>query len=129
MTEMAKYLTEVKAKLGIKSDSQLALKIGISQTMVSHIMLGYTAPGDDVCVKIAKIAGDSPEYVMLLAHKSKATEATRPYWDHIFKLFEVISKKPALAASLALFLAFPFLAQGGSDFSLHNVTGIYLMRH
>lgn len=118
MTDFVKYLEGVKAKMGITSDRQLAMKIGVSPAYFSNIRLGQV-PHDDICLKIAELTGDNPEYVILLAHKSKANEATRPYWDHIFKVFEAI-QKPALAASLALFLALPFIAQGSLPF--HGLT-------
>lgn len=117
MTEIAKYLTGVKVKMGVKSDLQLALRLGISQGMVNKIMMGVATPGDEVCIKIAELAGENPERVILLAHKSKASEKTRTYWEHIFNLLPE-PKKTAVAASLALLIAVPVLA----DFSLHNAT-------
>jgi hypothetical protein len=101
MTEFAKYLEGVKIKLGIKSDRELGLRIGITQPSICSIMKGLTIPTDDKCLKIAEIAGDDPEKVLLLAHKSKASEKSRPYWDSLLK--KVVNM------SLIIFLTLAFL--------------------
>lgn len=85
MTEFAKYLEGVKIKLGIKSDRQLAFMIGLTQPSMCSIMSGKTIPTDDIVLKIAEIAGDDPEKILLLAHKNKASEKSRPYWDSLLK--------------------------------------------
>lgn len=84
MTEFTVYLKGIKAKLGIKSDRELAFKIGVSPAYISNMKLGQI-PDDDVCLKIAEIAGDDPGKVLLLAHKSKASEKSKPYWESLFK--------------------------------------------
>ena len=85
MTEFARYIEGLKAKIGIKSDRELAIKIGLSATAIYNITRASAIPTDDICLKIAKIAGDDPEKVLLLAHRSKASDAAKPYWDKILK--------------------------------------------
>ncbi len=103
MTEFSKYLEDVKIKLKIKSDAELAIRIGKTQSYMSQVMRGMTMPTDDVCLKIAEIAGDDPEKVLLLAHKSKASEKSRPYWDSLLK--------KAVNASLIILIALTFLPE------------------
>ncbi len=104
MAEFAKYLDGIKAKLGIKSDRQLSFKIGISPAYLANIRIGQI-PDDDIVLKIAEIAGDDPEKVLLLAHKSKASEKSRPYWDSLLKKVANMS----LIIPLLLILSFNFV--------------------
>lgn len=123
MTDFVKYLEGVKAKLGISSDRQFAGQIGVSQSFMSNMMAGWQVPEDDTCIKIAKLAGDNPERIILLARKSKASDTSRPYWEHIFALLTE-PKKAAVTASLAFLLIIPMIFQetfpGTTDFSLQN---------
>ncbi len=86
MTEIVAYLQNVKIRLGIKSDRQLAMKSEITQAAICSIMGGGSVPTDETCIRIALLAGDDPAYVIALARKSKASEASRPYWDRILKV-------------------------------------------
>ena len=85
MTPIAKYLSELKAKKGLKSDRQFAIQIGISTGMVCNILAGANVPSDEACKKIATFAGDPLEKVLLLAAESRAPESTRKAWEKIAK--------------------------------------------
>ncbi len=85
MTEFSKYLGGVKAKLAIKNDYQLSIKSGIAYSTIQSWMKAGKVPEDDVCIKIANLAGDDPARVILLAHKAKASDVSKPYWNKIFK--------------------------------------------
>lgn len=102
MTEFSKYIDGVKAKLGIKSDRVLAYQIGISTAYMSNLKAG-AVPDDDVAIKIASLADDDPEKILLLAHKSKASEKSRPYWDSLLK--------KVVEMSLIIFLSLAFLPE------------------
>lgn len=112
MTEFAKYLTGVKAKMGIKSDNQLSIKLGVSQSAVQSWSVGGRVPEDDTCIKIASLSGDDPSQVILLAHKVKATDAAKPYWDKIFKTCAAA----VLVFVLMLPLLLPYPAEGSLAF-------------
>lgn len=84
MRPIEKYLNEVKIKTGISTDKDLALALHMSPTIVCYFRKGST-PSDDVCRKLAKLAGDPVEKVLLLAAESRAPESTRAAWEHIFK--------------------------------------------
>jgi transcriptional regulator with XRE-family HTH domain len=106
MTDIIKYLEGVKVKLGISSDRALAHKIGITQSAISNIMAGASIPSDETCIKIAELAGDDPALVILMAHKSKASEATKKHWAKIFKTVTAA----ALGFLVMISLAVPALA-------------------
>lgn len=103
MTDFSKYLEGVKAKIGIKSDRELAFALGVTAGSIYNVTKGTGIPTDDICLKIAEIAGDDPEKVLLIAHKSKASEKSRPYWDSLLK--------KVANMSLILFLALAFLPE------------------
>ncbi len=98
MTDFVKYLDGTMVKMGIKSGPQLALRIGVSQAYAHNIIRGIQVPGDDVCVKIAELAGDDAARVIALAHMVKATSASKAAWDKIFKA--------VAAAALVLVIVF-----------------------
>jgi transcriptional regulator with XRE-family HTH domain len=100
MNDFGKYLEEVRTKTGIKNDRQLAMRIGVSPAYINYIKHGRI-PEDDVCIKLAELANDKPESILLMAHKLKATEKSKPYWEHMFKTLA--------AATLASIITLPFL--------------------
>ncbi|MBI4847544.1 MAG: helix-turn-helix domain-containing protein [Nitrospirae bacterium] len=102
MTEFATYVEGIKVKLGIKSDRELALKLGIAPPSLCNIVNGHGIPSDDTCLKIAALAGDDPEQVLLLAHKSKASEKSKPYWDSLLKKVAAMSLLFAIAFPLCM---------------------------
>jgi len=65
---------------------------------VYNVTKGVGAPSDDLCIRIAELVGDDPGKVILLAHKSKASEKARPHWDKILKA--VASAVPVLLVIL-----------------------------
>lgn len=84
MNEFIQYIHEVMKEKGIKSATELGLLIGKKQSYMSSLMRGNHTPGEDVCIKIAEISGDSPEKVLLMAHTAYAKEA-KPYWENLLK--------------------------------------------
>ncbi len=128
MSDLVKYLVGVKAKTGIKSDNELARRLKITSAGINTIMRGRVVPSDKTCLRIAELAGDDPEMVLLLANKSRAPEQSKPYWDSILR-------KVAAASLVILFIlvvapaVFPSPAQG-ADFTVYilcQVFGLFYM--
>ncbi len=92
MTDFAKYIESVKLRQGMKSDRELALKLGVSTTAMYNVTKGSGIPSDEVCVRVAELVGDDPIKVLLLAHACKASEKSRPYWDEVIKTVNNVSK-------------------------------------
>lgn len=95
------YLKGVKTKLKITSDRQLAVKLGVTQSYVSQIMSGGQIPNDDICVRIAELAGDDPIHVLLIAHIDRSSIVSRLYWEHLFKLYGLLPEEDKKFEELA----------------------------
>ncbi len=119
MTDFTKYLEGVKAKVGIKSDLQLAVRIGVSYSLVHGFLHSNRIPGDDICVKIAELAGDDPARVIALAHVVKASGASKRAWEKIFKAVAGKAAAAVLVILMTLSLLSPALA--GHNPILQNV--------
>lgn len=78
------YIRELQRKEKLK-DNELAEKLGIKPPSLCVIKQGKTVPKDSHCLKLAKIAGDPPEKVLLLAAESRAPKESRPLWEKIAK--------------------------------------------
>lgn len=85
MSEVTEYIKSVKERMGLKSYTELGKLIGKKQSYMSMLMNEHLEPSEDVLMKIAEVAGDRPEYALLLIHKQKSSTATRPYWDTLLK--------------------------------------------
>ena len=85
MNELTDYLYALKTRLEIKSINQFSIRLGIPQSTMDVIMKGKLIPGDEICVKIANLSEDRPEFVIALAHKSKAKGEIKNHWDKIIK--------------------------------------------
>jgi hypothetical protein len=85
MSEFTNYLLNVKNKLDVKSNLQFGFKIGVSPAAIDGFMKGRMTPGDEVCERIAELSGDKPEFVITLAHKSKAKGHLKKHWEKILK--------------------------------------------
>ncbi len=85
MLTISAYLDEVKKKAGISTDKELADRLGIKNSAVCHLRSGENHPSDETCKKLAGLAGDPVETVLLLAAESRAPESTRKAWEHILK--------------------------------------------
>lgn len=80
-----KYLEDVKIKAGIKTDRELATKLGVKPQAISAIKSGFNTPSEEHCKKLADLAKDPYEKVLLLAQVSKASETSKGAWERILK--------------------------------------------
>lgn len=85
MRPIEKYLDEVKGKAGIKTDCELSRRLGIKQPSLVKIRTGENTPSEETCKKLANIAGDPYEKVLLLAQVSKAPDVSKLAWERIMK--------------------------------------------
>lgn len=136
MRPIEKYLLEVKEKVGIKTDRALANALGMKQSSLYLIKSGVNTPSEETCKKLANIAGDPYEKVLLLAQVSKAPELSRPAWERIMK---AAAQAGVFTLSLALLtLAAPapsqaaiqgsFLHKTGAEYPLCDITAIWRSR-
>lgn len=85
MRPIERYLNEIKKRKGIETDSELAARLGIKQPSLCLIRKGTNTPSDELCKRMAALAGDPVEKALILAAESRAPESTRNAWERIFK--------------------------------------------
>lgn len=86
MRPIEKYINEVKTRKGITSNTKLAQKLDLPPSTVCYVMSGRVTPSDEVCFRLAALAGDPVEKVLILAAESRAPESTKPAWAHLLKV-------------------------------------------
>lgn len=101
MRPIEKYLDEVKKKREIPSENAFARTLGMKPSSLYLIRRGVNTPSEETCKKIAELAGDSYEKVLLLAQLSKAPEVSKHAWERILKY----AVKGGLAMGLALLIS------------------------
>ncbi len=85
MRPIEKYLDDVKRKAGLPTDKALADRLGIKHPSICRIRSGEQTPSDETCARLAALAGDPVEKVLLLAAESRAPKSTRKAWHNILK--------------------------------------------
>ncbi len=83
MERFADYMKAVQERLDLHSPAALAEQLSVSSEMVEEIIRNESTPHDELCLKIAYLAGDDPILILVLAHYTSATVNTRPYWEKI----------------------------------------------
>ncbi len=121
MKDLISYLNALKAKLDIKSDTQLAARLGITQASIQKYMVGMAVPADEVCIKIAELSGDSPTIVMALADVSRAKGTSKKYRTQIYKA--------VMTAALSLLFFIPSSAYATVNNSSILQTVYYVKSH
>jgi len=86
MKTIPEILDHVKEKKGIKNDYNLALQLGLTPNAIFKIRNNQSIPSDDTCIKLANLAGENAEKIILIAHATRAEskEATK-IWNGILK--------------------------------------------
>ncbi|MDA0739109.1 MAG: hypothetical protein O2999_08800 [Nitrospirae bacterium] len=92
--ESAKYLEQVKAQCGLRSDYALAKCLGITQPEANLIRRGRKTPNPELCVRIAELLGLNPVELLLVAQKDKAPTSVKPYWSMALTAVDVLSQMP-----------------------------------
>lgn len=92
--ESAKYLEQVKAQCGLRSDYALAKCLGITQPEANLIRRGLKTPNPELCVRIAELLGLNPVELLLVAQKDKAPTSVKPYWSMALTAVDVMSQVP-----------------------------------
>lgn len=87
METVGKYLAGVQKRLCISNSKELAERLLISVDMVEDILGNEMVPEDELCLRIAYLAGDDPVLILAMAHYASGNVFTKPYWEKIlFKL-------------------------------------------
>jgi hypothetical protein len=94
MSEVPKYVEQVKDRYHLTSDYALAEKLGIAQPDANLIRRGLKVPKPELCIKIAKLLGKNPVELLLTAQKDKAPTQAKEYWTLALTAVEVMLHVP-----------------------------------
>lgn len=84
--KIEELLDAVKAKIGAKSDGELARNLGIDKRRVSDYYSGHRAPDEFVCLKIAQALGKPLDTVIATVKAaSEKDETRRAVWEDYMK--------------------------------------------
>jgi len=83
MQDLSAYLQNLKQRLNIQNNGELAAQLKIEEQKVSRWCNGEEIPDDDSCIKLANIAGDDPAKVLILKHLSSASIMSRAFWENV----------------------------------------------
>lgn len=90
MPTVVEYLDAAKARGNFDSDTKLSIAAGQSPAWASQIRRRLTHPGEDAMVRLAEIAGISPDIALLdLARERAKTPAVRSAWENILQRIAV----------------------------------------
>lgn len=81
---IVKYIEDLQKRKSLK-DKDIAERLGIKPSSMHHLKHGLTIPSDINCLKLAEIASDPPEKVLLIAAESRAPKEARPFWHNILE--------------------------------------------
>jgi transcriptional regulator with XRE-family HTH domain len=113
MRPIGNYIEEVKKKAGFKTDKELAIRLGVNPTAIFLIKNGTNTPSEENCKKLAELAKDPYEKVLLLAQVSKASETSKKAWEHILKT--AIEAGICTVLLLCFSMASPTLSHASTD--------------
>ena len=94
MSEIPRYVEQVKDRYRLSSDYALAEKLGIAQPDANLIRRGLKVPKPELCIKIAKLLGKNPVELLLTAQKDKAPAQAKEYWTLALTAVEVMLHVP-----------------------------------
>jgi plasmid maintenance system antidote protein VapI len=80
----AKFLDDLRAKLGVPSDNKLAAAMGWKRQQVTPYRQNRETFSDQTAVRIAEVLGVRPDYIMAcMAFQRAKTPETRKAWERI----------------------------------------------
>lgn len=94
MSEIPRYVEQVKDRYRLTSDYTLAEKLGIAQPDANLIRRGLKIPKPELCIKIAKLLGKNPVELLLVAQKDKAPAQAKEYWTLALTAVDVMLHVP-----------------------------------
>lgn len=131
MKNTLEFLDEVKAKLGLTSDYQLAKSLGCTHSAISNYRAGKSRLDEAAACKVAELLNLDAGYVLacIASERAKKPEV-KAAWQHTAQILG------GLAAALAVIAFLPFITLPvdplqpaiAFDNSAFYTSGIYIMR-
>ena len=94
MSEITRYVEQMKDRYGLASDYALAEKLSIAQPDANLIRRGLKVPKPELCIKMAKLLGKNPVELLLAAQKDKAPAQAKEYWTLALTAVDVMLHVP-----------------------------------
>lgn len=90
MPTIAEYLDAAKARGKFASDTRLSIALGQGPSWASQIRRGIACPGEDAMMRLAELAGISPDIALLdLARERARDPRVRSTWANILQRIAV----------------------------------------
>lgn len=90
MMTITEYLDAARARRFLEADVHLSLVLGQSSAWASQVRRGLTFPSEDAMVRLAELAGISPDIALLdLARERAKNPAVRSTWANILQRIAV----------------------------------------
>jgi len=126
MKKIKNYIELAHKKTGIKSQNQLARKIGISGASLSRIASGASIPSEGTILKLADLAGVSKEQALLERSYWLADAETKPIYH---KILEGVKKGAAVILLMQALSANPAVAGVTGELSAQSNSPVYILSH
>lgn len=100
-----KYLDQVRAKHGLKTDGEVAELLGISRGAVSHYSTGRRIMDEETCLAVALALEVNPMEVIMAAGIDRAEKAgQQSLWSVFSQRMAATAATVAIASAVTLFL-------------------------
>jgi DNA-directed RNA polymerase sigma subunit (sigma70/sigma32) len=93
MLTLGQYLEKTKKKLKMKTYAELARAADVSPAYLLQVRQGIHRCNDAVTIRLAKVAGDHPELVLLIADYTTAADRFKPIRELMYQQVEKYLKK------------------------------------
>ena len=118
MQTFADYISGVIKRKQLRQKDLIPI-LGVSKGAISGYVNGKNVPEDIVCKKLAELAGDPIEKVLLLAAEARTPEPTRKAWHKILTKYAKVSGFMVGLIFLILIIS-PTIAQANSGILLNT---------
>ena len=77
----------------------ISIKLDVTTQHISNVETGRTIPSDDFCLQLAEILRVDPEFLVLCAHREKASEQAKPFFTNAMVCWERKIRKAKLSGA------------------------------
>ena len=130
MKRMEDFIAEIRQRYNIKTQTELAQKLGLTQATISaHYNRTKRAKhySEETAHRIAELLGEDPLYVLACLSSERAKDPkVRQQWQRMERMLRSVTASIVFALFVSIFMPQP--AQASTVSISHNAHGIYIMR-
>ncbi len=93
MITMTEYIDDAKKKLGIKTTTKLAQRLGVQGNYLLRVYHQQQACNDATVIRLAKLINDDPSRALIIAGFTAAMDNHKPIYETMFRQYEAFTKK------------------------------------